>query len=165
MEDMERLAIAQAFYNAVGDMVKTKDPDNIRGRVDALMSGYYETTGAKSYDVRVFGRKVGTYSFTVSKPTESKETVELQVENSDELLGWAIANGCVSIDMDKVRAKFERDGELPDGCEAVKVVVPGTDGGDILRSTLKVNAPEVMRVLGPQLEPVATMLLEGGFDA
>ena len=64
--DMERLAVYQAVMNKVADEVKTGDPSNLRGAVDAQMAELYETTGAKSANVRVNGQKVGTYSVRVT---------------------------------------------------------------------------------------------------
>lgn len=64
--DMERLAVYQAVMGKLADEVKTGEPSNLRGAVDAQMAELYEATGVKSADVRVNGQKVGTYSARVA---------------------------------------------------------------------------------------------------
>lgn len=163
LSTVEKLAVAQAFYNAVGKMVNTKDPSNLRGEANAFYEGEYGRTGAKSFDVKLLGSKVGTYSITVSKPKKSEKRVELEVVDEDELFNWADENGFVSwtVDIDAVNENFRDYGEVPPGCKAVEVVTPAEDGGRITRTTLKVDAESVIDALGPRLEGVSTMLLEG----
>ena len=162
--DMERLAVAQAFMNRVGDLTSTKDAGNLRGAVNARMVAMYEETGAKSFDVKLRGEKVGTYSLTVSKPTPSHERVALVVTDEGALMVWALANGCVAVDMGKVDEVFNETGELPGGCEVERVVEPGDPGGRVTRSTLKVDSEAVARVLGGELPEAARLMLEGGMD-
>lgn len=163
--EVEKLAVAQAFMKAVGSMVETKNPDNLRGAVDAMMIDRYESDpmAPKSFDVKVLGQKVGSYSLTVSKPTESRIKTELEVTDNDEFLAWAFAHRYVKVDQRAVDLHFEATGEVPDGCEPVEVVVPGEAGGEVTRTTLKVEPELVMKALGGQLEAATRELLaEGG---
>lgn len=162
LTNVEKLAIAQGFQKAVGEMVKTKTPTNLRGIVDAQMADNYRLFGAKSFDVNLLGEKVGTYSLTVSKPTESKIKTVLEVVDKEEFMAWAFAHGFVKVDQCAVDMHFAATGEVPDGCEPEEVVVPGEVGGEVVRTTLKVEPELVMKALGNRLEEATTMLLEGG---
>ena len=162
LDDVEKLAIAQAFYSSVGELVKTKDPDNLRGRVDARFRELYEQTGAKSFDVRLFGGKVGTFSVVTTKEARSVERVELEVDDEDAFMAWALTNGYFKVDFDAADAHFRQTGEVPPGCHARKVHVPGTPGGAVRSTTLKVDRRAVLDAIGPRLEGVSHALLEGG---
>ena len=168
LNDVEKLAIAQAYYKSVAELVKTRDPYNLRGRVDAEMRRTYESlreslgTAPKSFDIELFGKKVGTYSITTTKPEPSKTTVELKVTNNDELLSWAVKNGYVVVDMDAVTDHFTAFGEVPPGCEPETIQIPEIEGGEIKSTALRINTEKVVNALGPQLETVTYKLLEGG---
>lgn len=166
--DIEKLIIEQAFFNAVAEDTKTKNPDNLRGRVDAMMErDYYENPMAgKSFDLKLLGQKVGTYSLTVSKGKPSKTETSLEIADRDEFMAWAEANGYVEkvADMDAIMEDFKADGVLPDGCKPVEITTPEVVGGIVTRSTVRVDQERVARALGPQLEPIVYALLEGGED-
>ena len=160
---VEKLAIAQAFYNSVGKMVNTKDPDNLRGQVNAYFERVFDATGAKSFDVKLLGEKVGTYSITVSKAKAPEVHYEVAVENWDEFELWAQEHGYayVEYDMEAINRGFDRTGEIPPGCKTVAKVTPAVEGGKISRTALKVDADAVMDAIGPKLEAASTLLLEG----
>lgn len=162
LTDVEKLAVAQAFYNAVGELVNTKNGP-LRMAVNDFFGLAYDTTGAKSFDVKLMGQKVGTYSITVSKPKPSESRVTLDVVDEDELFNWADENGFVSwtIDREAVEEYFQESGEVPPGCKATEVVTPAEEGGRITRTTFKVDSGAVVEALGPRLSTVATKLLEG----
>lgn len=162
LTDVERLAIAQAFYKAVAKLVETKNPDNLRGRIDAMYKKLYESTGAKSFDMKLFGGKVGTYSIAVTKPTESKSRTELKVDDEEAYARWAVANGCYQIDDDAALAHFELTGEMPEGCTLQTVHVPGNVGGKIKSTSLRIDEQAVFDAITPQLEEITYALLEGG---
>lgn len=164
--DIERLAIAQAFQKAVGEMVSTKNPDNLRGRVDAQMKEVYESSplAPKSFDVNVMGQKVGSYSLTVSKPREQTTETGLEITDIDLFSKWAMAEGCVKIDMDKVERLFAKTGIVPDGCTPLTVVTPADEGGKVTRATLKVDPEKVSKALGPNIGEAVRGMLEGGED-
>lgn len=165
---VEELIVKQAFLNAVGEDLKTKNPDNLRGQVDQMMRDAYESNpmAGRSYDLRLLGQKVGTYSLTVSKDEPSREEMTLEINDRAEFMEWAEENGYVEkvVDMDAVISDMRNNGVVPDGCTPAKVIVPGTVGGMVTRTTVKVDEEHVMRVLGPQLETVAYALLGGGDD-
>lgn len=164
LNNTEKLAICQAFYNRVGEMVATKNPDNLRGEVDREMIEAYDRLGCKSFDVKLLGQKVGTYSLTISKPKPSKTRLELEIADYGELLKWAIENGFAIVDEKAVIKHISETGDMPDGANVIQVIEAGDVGGEVSRTTLKVESQEVARILGAQLEPVAQLLLDGGFD-
>lgn len=164
LSNMEKLAIAQAFQTQVGKMTKTGVDYNLRGEVDAEMREMYESTGSKTFDVKLLGRKVGTYYLTISKPTESKTERKLAISDGQALFEWAMRHDFIEIDMKKVERHFQETGELPDGCEAYELMTLGDMGGEITRTTLKVDGGKVISALGPQLEPIAYSILDGGID-
>lgn len=166
LSEVEELIVKQAFLNAVASDTKTKTPDNLRGRVDEMMkeSYYGNPMAGKSYDLKLMGRKVGTYSLTVSKPKPQEVETSLEVDDRNALYNWAVGEGFVQVDMDAILDHFKRSGEVPEGCRPIEVVKPEVVGGEITKTTVSVDQAEVMRVLGPQLETVTYMLLEGEHD-
>lgn len=164
LNSVEKLAVAQAIQNAIGDLVKTKNPDNLRGEVDALMIERYESDpmGAKSFDVKLFGQKVGTYSLTVSKPKPQSEHVEITVNDEAEFRRWCEREGFMTIDMGAVERYFADTGDMPYGCDARTVIEPEIMGGQVTRTTLKVAPAEVARILGDKALGEYTAKLLGG---
>lgn len=167
LEDIEKLAIAQAFMGVVGDLTSTKSPGNLRDRVNERMVELYDETGAKSFDVKLRGEKVGTYSLTVSKPTESTSDVVLEVSSKDELKAWdGLREAAYEYALENLKEvaalHFERTGEVPNGCKATEVVRPGDPGGRVQRSTLRIDGEAVVHVMGGELGAAARLMLEGG---
>lgn len=171
LSPMEKLAVAQAFYKAVSEVVSTKDPASLRSQVDGQMREQFERmrqagTAPKSFDVELMGRKVGTYSITTTKATPQEERVEFVVEDQAAFDMWAMDNGfakqAVVIDHAAVMAHFEQTGDVPDGCYPRNVVVPAVEGGYIKSTSLRVDKEKVVRALGTQLESATYQLLEEG---
>lgn len=162
LTDIEKLAVAQAFYNAVGELVNTKS-GSLRLAANDFYRTAYETTGGKSYEVRLMGVKVGTYTITTSKPKPSKSTRHVVVDNMADFDEWADQHGftAVSYDMDGVNDYFAKTGEVPPGCRVEEIVTPAEDGGRITRTTFKVDNEAVIEALDRRIGTVATMLLEG----
>jgi len=161
---VEKLAVAQAFYKRAAEAVSTKDPDSLRGQADEFYRGMYEQTGAKSFDVKLLGRKVGTYSVVTTKARDGGERVELKVTDVDAYMSWALLHGYFSVDEDAVREHFESSGEVPDGCEAVTVSVTGAPGGEFKGTKLVIDPQAVADALGPALTDAGTVLLMEGGD-
>lgn len=90
MTDIERLAVAQALFKVLADVVSTKDPDSLRSKVDADMVATYEETGAKTFDLRLNGAVVGTYTVCVSKEAHRTDVV---VDDDEAFLAWCLENG------------------------------------------------------------------------
>jgi hypothetical protein len=168
LNPVEKLAIAQAFMNKVGKLTKTGVYDNLRGEVDDYFADVYEETGGKSFDVKLFGKKVGTYSITTSKPEPEHTEVSVEVVDAEEFCKWLAAFGgsswkAVMAHLNPLAEELLKiTGELPDGCEAHSWTVPADDGGRITRSTLKVNSDDVLDCIEAVLPEVGTMLLGSG---
>ena len=72
MTDLEKLAVAQAVYKAVGEVVSTKDPESLRGRASARLLEQFQDKDAPSdrMPLMVNGTEVGSLSITRQKPTK-----------------------------------------------------------------------------------------------
>ena len=168
LSPIERLAVAQAIYKIAAEAVKTRTPANLRGEVDAIMAEKFDRAKSiglspRSFDVELFGKKVGTYSITLTESAPSSEKVELKVTDGEAFEKWAIENGCFTIDKSACAKHFIDTGELPDGCMPEKVIVPEVLGGTIKSTALRIDAGKVLDTLdAKQLEEAAYMLLEGG---
>lgn len=162
MEPVEQFAIAQAVYKAVASQCETGNPHNLRGGIDAWFKRLYEQTGAKSFDVKLRGRKVGTFSVIPTKTTPQSERTELAVMDEPAFQSWAAANGFLVVDMDAVRRHFADTGDVPDGCDAVKVITPEVVGGAVKSTRAVIDTQEVVSVLGDLLGPATELMLEEG---
>ena len=163
------LAVMQALHNATGSIVATKTPYNLRGEVDALARQMFEDSGAKSFEARVNGFKVGTYSITVDKDTEERRETVFDIVDPEALDGWdfdpAFAVGYARMHIrDFAHWYFTETGELPRGCELSEVIQPARPGGNWKSSRLVVEPQKVADALGSQLDGVTRVLLEGGVD-
>lgn len=163
---VEKLAIAQAFYNSVGKMVSTKEKGNLRDQVNAYFEEVFNATGAKSFDVKLLGEKVGTYSITVSKAKPSEINYEIAVDDWEAFGRWAHERGytVVEYDMPAVNENFSLTGEIPPGCRVAAKVTPGIEGGKVSRTTLRVDVDAVVDAIGPKLQSASELLLEEGMD-
>lgn len=164
---VERLAIAQAFQKAVGELTKTGVPTNLRGEVDAEMERRFEVARSiglapKSFDVELLGRKVGTYSISTSEEKPSRTESRLVKTNPDDYRKWAIERGFIRVDDDAVMANFNETGEVPDGCKVDVVVIPAVEGGAITRTTLRIDKAKVANVLDERQLAEASYMLLGG---
>lgn len=168
-EQIERLAIEQAVYKAIGADVATNDPDNLRGEVNAFYLDMYERTGATGFEVRVNGQKIGTYGFPKVKGQPGRTVTELRVTDMDALRGWE------SDEFDDFVARWVGDnlaelavqyaaktGELPDGVEYVTESIPATPDTIRPNGTLRVRPEKVAAALGNALPATIAGLLEGG---
>ena len=163
LTNIQKLAIAQAFYKSVAELVKTGDPYNLRGAVDGEYRKLYESTGAKSFDMKLGGKKVGTFSVVTTKPTESTKRVDVNVLDDELFKVWAIENDLISIDRKRVLSHVELTGEVPYGCELVEIVEPGDSGGEFKSTRIAVDPGAVAEAAGGLLEGIsAALLLEGG---
>jgi len=165
---MEQLAIKQALYKTLAADVDTKNPDSLRGYVSADIISRYMLTGAKSYDLRVDGMKVGTMSVTVSKEADERHERRFRVANDSALDAWVRGEDAqqywdafVTSHRD-VFAKwyFECMGELPDGCEMADVTIPAKSS-QVTGTALRVKPEKVREALGANLPTAVAGLLEG----
>lgn len=157
---IERLAIEQAIYNAIGADLKTGVAHNLRGEVNAHYLDLYEQTGATGFEVRVNGEKVGTYGFNKVKGTPARTTSEIRVNDeqavraddrdtfSDWLDAWLNAH------IAELAVQYATEtGELLDGMEVVTVDEPATPDGIRPSGTLRIK---------PTFVAQARAALEGG---
>lgn len=155
--DVELFTAMQALYSALGAALSTKDTDNIRAEVDDHFAELYETTGAKSFDLKVGGEKRGTYSI---KFTKAKSEKRLEVDNRAEYLEWARANGFVreTVDDAAVRAHFESTGDIPAGCIVQSLDIPAQYAG----GTIRLSDETKQLAWDALMNGGAARLLEGG---
>ena len=169
LSPVEKLAIAQAFQKAVGELTKTGVSTNLRGIVDAEMEDRFEQArkiglAPKSFDVELLGQKVGTYSITTAKDEPSKTVSRLVATDAAAYRKWAVENGFYKIDEEAVTQHFIESGEVPDGCVVEETVIPEVVGGGITRTTLRIDQAKVANVLDDhQLMEASYMLLGGEF--
>lgn len=132
--DARTLAIAQWAYKKFAGLVSTKDPDSLRSKADEEYRRLYEQTGAKSYDIKVAGDKVATYSLKVAK---AKDEPRVIVEDEYMFLRWAseshLVGTVLKVDQRALDKWFSDSGELPDGCTVVNVHTPEHVTGGTLR--------------------------------
>ena len=166
---IERLAIEQAVYNAIGADLKTGVPDNLRGEVNGFYLDLYQRTGATGFEVRVNGQKVGTYGFSKVKGTPERTVTEVRVTDvdalradaSDEFAAWLAE--WVRDSLPDLAARYcEETGELLDGMEWVTTTTPATPDTIRPNGTLRVRPEKVAAALGNALPATIAGLLEGG---
>ena len=169
MNAIERLAIEQAIYNAIGADLKTGVPDNLRGEVNGFYLDLYQQTGATGFEVRVNGQKVGTYGFAKVKGQPERTVTELVVTDMDALRCWDddAFHEYVAKFFDQHLAELaiqyaQETGDLPDGVELVEVTTPATPDGIRPNGTLRVRPDKVADALGNALPATIAGLLEGG---
>ena len=169
MNPIERLAVEQAVYNAIGADLKTGNPDNLRGEVNGFYLDLYEQTGATGFEVRVNGQKVGTYGFAKVKGTPERTVTELRVvdaaalraDESDEFNDWLTA--WLTDHLPELAVQYcAETGELLDGVEYVTETIPATPDTIRPNGTLRVRADKVAAALGNALPATIAGLLEGG---
>lgn len=169
MNSIERLAIEQAVYNAIGADLKTGIPDNLRGEVNGFYLDLYERTGATGFEVRVNGQKVGTYGFAKVKGQPERTVTELRVtdedalraDKSDEFNDWLGAY--LTDHLGELAVQYcQETGELLDGMELVEVTTPATPDTIRPNGTLRVRPEKVAAALGNALPATIAGLLEGG---
>jgi len=170
MQDkIERLAIEQAVYNAIGADLKTGVTDNLRGEVNGFYLDLYQQTGATGFEVRVNGQKVGTYGFAKVKGKPEREVTELRVtdhealrsDQSEDFNEWLTRH--INAHLDELAIQYATEtGELLDGMEYVTETIPATPDGIRPNGTLRVRPEKVAAALGNALPATIAGLLEGG---
>ena len=169
MNPIERLAVEQAIYNAIGADLKTGNPDNLRGEVNGFYLDLYEQTGATGFEVRVNGQKVGTYGFAKVKGAPERTVTKLRVtdedalraDESDEFNQWL--SDYINYHLVDFAIQYAQEtGELLDGMEYVTETIPATPDTIRPNGTLRVRADKVAAALGNALPATIAGLLEGG---
>ena len=167
-EQIERLAIEQAVYNAIGADVSTRDPDNLRAEVNAYYHDLYEQTGATGFEVRINGVKCGTFGFSKVRGqrayTERVVTVTdvdaLMADASEEFAAWLA--DYMREHMAELAVQYATEtGELLDGMAVVEREHPATPDTIRPNGTLRVRPEKVAAALGNALPATIAGLLEG----
>lgn len=171
LNDSERLALAQTFYKMAGALVDTKSPDSLRSTVDAEYKALYEQTGSKSFDVKLNGEVVGTYSIRFSKPKESETRLSFEVHDYIKLAKWFdtvpsnIITDYISTDLAQFAEwYFMHMGEMPDGCDIDKIITPATDK-EYIGGVLKVDTEKVIDAAKGLLPASVVGLLGDGHES
>mgnify|MGYP007115365228 CR=1 FL=1 len=169
LNPIERLAVEQAVYNAIGADLKTGVPDNLRGEVNAFYLDMYERTGATGFEVRIGGQKVGTYGFNRVKGQPEHTVSEVRVtdadalraDESDEFNDWLTE--WLNSHLPELAVQYcEQTGELLDGVEVVTETIPATPDTIRPNGTLRVKPEKVAAALGNALPATIAGLLGGG---
>lgn len=149
----ELLFAEQGLYKAIAKDVDTKDPNNLRGQCDEGFIDLFNATGAKSFEARIDGEKVGTVSVVKSG---GRHMHRLTISDSVKALAWAIQNDCVQIDFKSVEEHFQSTGEVGDGFELEFYEEPETT-----RTTLRIDPEKVKKHLRLAMAQVFGELPEG----
>ena len=166
---IERLAIEQAVYNAIGADLKTGVTDNLRGEVNSFYIDLYQRTGATGFEVRVNGQKVGTYGFTKVKGQPERTVTEVRVtdmaalraDRSEDFNDWLTRH--IDAHLDELAVQYAQEtGELLDGMEYVTETIPATPDTIRPNGTLRVRPEKVAAALGNALPATIAGLLGGG---
>ena len=166
---IERLAIEQAVYNAIGADLKTGVTDNLRGEVNGFYLDLYQRTGATGFEVRVNGQKVGTYGFAKVKGQPERTVTEVRVtdpqalrsDQSDDFNDWLTRH--INAHLDELAVQYATEtGELLDGMEYVTETIPATPDSIRPNGTLRVRPEKVAAALGNALPATIAGLLGGG---
>lgn len=167
MNPIERLAVEQAIYNAIGADLKTGVTHNLRGEVNAYYLDQYVHSGAKSFEVRVNGQTVGTYSFAKAKGRPAETVTEVVVTSIDALRAYddsdfdAYCARWVLGNIEQIaRDYFAETGVLPDGMAVMEHHVPEVPDGIKAGGTLRIR-PEFVGMARAAIEGNVIGLLEG----
>ena len=121
---LETLAVYQAAYKRVAEVVSTKDPESLRSRVQEELLRRCEATGTDRVRPMVGGIPVGTMSVTFTKPTPETHVTEPVVYDRAALLAGigedfeAFLKDAVRRDIERYAVEYAREtGELLDGME------------------------------------------------
>jgi hypothetical protein len=167
MRPIERLAVAQALYKRLGEVVSTSKADNLRSEVDDYYKRRYVEDGTRTADVLIGGTKVGTFS-VIAKDVGGGATV--YVEDGEVFDDWvrdddAAANACIEWMLSDARRRdaflryfVEVTGVVPDGCEAY-ANKPRTE---LSTRFSRLDPDKVAEALGADLPPAVVGLLGGG---
>lgn len=156
-DETEYLAIAQGLYRALGEIVATGNPDNLRGRIDAEILADAAKRKKTTVELYIGDKYVGCIS-----PVESKESTRIIVEDAAAALQDIMYD--ISLDElphDIVRKiaewYFKKTGAVPNGCSSY------TEPKRITNTKITGCDPQqVATALGMNLPQAVVHLLGGG---
>lgn len=178
--DLSRLALAQGLYKSCEKLVDSQGgahgAANLRTEADDQLRALYEEAGIDRVRLSVNGENVGTLSARLSNPTDE---VRVEVEDVEAFARW-LAVDYLGNRLDRTAAlqraladprtrcalvdAATAEGELPEGCRAVKEERPAM----WLGTTLRVDAAKVAKAYGSPAAlnaAVAGLLGTGDEDA
>ena len=169
LDDVQRLAVEQALYKVLVEDVGTNRPGNLRDRVNDHYLDLYEQTGATGFEVRLNGRKVGTYGFPKTRAQPARQTSTVDVVDMAALLAYEdedFNQFCEQWVIDHIDvlalAYFEDTGTLCDGMALVQHETPAQPAGIRRSGSLRIDPAKVADAMGPMLGEAVHGLLEGG---
>ena len=165
MGEVEWFLFLKMMRDAIGKELDTGNASNMRGQVDAVYRKLWEQTGGKSFEMRMRGNKVATYSV---KTTKERHKTVYDLEDATAFGDWLFSeDGRQAAQMwaDEHPEQFvkwyvERTGDIPDGVQPRDVTVSNEgeyNGGMVSQF----RQQEVLRALGDDL-PTAVAGLLGG---
>ena len=154
-DETEYFAIAQGVYNALGDIVATGNPDNLRGRIDSEI--YADAAKHKKTTVELY---IGDKYVGCISPVESKESTRIIVEDG----AAALQDIMYDIPLDELPQDivlkiaewyFKKTGAVPNGCSSytepkriASTKVSGCDPNEV-SAVLGMNLPQaIVHLLG-----------------
>lgn len=153
------IILAQALYSKLGKFVSTKSDNNLRYKDDNDLLELYESTGAKSFDRKINGVKVGTSSIKVAP---QKEVIDITVKDEEAFNQWLIETGLgkrtVSYNQRDLERYCSRTGEEPAGATLTYSTIPEHATGTVL----KIDADKVFEVMKEKLPQNVVALLGQG---
>ena len=172
----------QALYNVLGPVVKANG-DGLRGEVDREMRQLWESTGAKSFKIRVGDTELGTYSVNENKavpeqPESTKKVLDMAswkdfidwTEEADaQEYAWSYMDEH-NLFMDFCEWYISWTGEIPPGVEVREVTIPAVPAkpASYKGGTVRVNKDFEKEVkkrmaegLAALVAPAAALLPEG----
>ena len=163
---LERLAVAQALYKELGEIVSTKNSYSLRGMCDEDLRADFEEDGTDRRRITINGVEVGKLSVKVTKPGKPK----VVLEDMDAAASWAVGmcyetplpswfSAWLGTKLTEIaQACFDATGEIPDGYE-----VKQDAGGEFAGTTLSgCTVDKVQKATGVLLQSEVLALLEGG---
>lgn len=153
------IILAQALYSKLGKFVSTKGRDNLRSEDDRSLLELYEATGAKSFDRKINGVKVGTSSIKVAP---QKDILDIDIKDQDAFEQWLLDTGLgkqtVTYDNDALLKYCNDTGEEPAGASIICTTIPQHPTGTVL----KIDADRVFEVMQEKLPQNVVALLGQG---
>lgn len=161
MTDIQIFAVVYALKKHLDELLDPKDPNSIRGRLDASMAENYEMTGTSQYRAVFNGVELGKMSARISKPKTSRRVYvnypeqvvssneellrDFALDNAEHLAAWLVEQGYAEIE----------------GCDVVLEEYPASYQG----TTVSGFKPETVAIaFGELLAPVVTALLDGDVE-
>lgn len=116
-DELAKFAVLQSLYKRLGELLGTKNPDNLRGQVDADLLDLWKRHGVDRQRLQIGDATVGYVALKFSKPAKRAVII---VNDADALAkeDEALVRMFVRHYADKFASfVLEVTGAVPDGCE------------------------------------------------